>query len=121
MRFVVWLPAVLLAAVLWQLSATPNLAVAEGNLDLVLRKLAHVAAFGALAALVLMALRTNGVRAPYAIVGAALAALAYAVVDETHQSQVATRHGSPLDVAIDAIGIGIVSAIAVSRHRRNRC
>jgi VanZ family protein len=36
----------------------------------------------------------------------------YAVTDELHQSFVAGRHASPLDVAIDAAGVALGLALA---------
>jgi VanZ family protein len=47
---------------------------------------------------------------------AMLITLLYAASDEFHQTFVEGRHGSPLDVLIDAAGI----AIAVAIHTRHR-
>ena len=44
----------------------------------------------------------GGVRRP--LLAAAAISLAYAATDEYHQTFVDGRHGSPLDVGIDAIG-----------------
>jgi VanZ family protein len=45
----------------------------------------------------------------------------YAASDELHQTFVSGRHGSPLDVAIDAFGIGAaVLAWALTARRRGR-
>jgi VanZ family protein len=85
-------------AVLWWLSATPDLGTGLEDWDFVLRKLGHAGAYATLAVAWLWAL---GLRRA----GLALAlTVAYAVVDELHQATVPTRHGSPLDVAIDAAG-----------------
>ncbi len=120
MRWLAWIPPLAIAAALWWASSTPDLAIASGTLDTVLRKAAHVAAFGALAASLLVALRLSGARPTRGLALATALALAYAVVDEVHQSQVPTRNGAPSDVAIDALGIGVVAAVAVYRLRRCR-
>ena len=86
-------------ALIFALSAQPNLNSGLGVWDTVLRKLAHMAAFG-----LLWLLWERALRRPFA---ALAIALAYAVSDEMHQSFVAGRHGSPWDVAIDAAGIGL--------------
>ena len=110
-RILALLPPVLLAAIIWKLSDTPGLTIAHGALDTLLRKLAHVFAFGLLASTCVIAVRAQGVRFSAALVSAAAIALAYAIVDEYHQSFVPTRHGAIADVAIDALGIGIASIV----------
>ena len=101
------------------LSATPDLAVASGWLDTVTRKAGHVAVFGALAAACILALRRWPVAAPTCLLAGSALALAYAVLDEWHQTFVPTRHGAPADVAIDAAGIGIAAIVLAMafRHR----
>ncbi len=112
------LPALIIAAAIWWLSSTPDLAVASGTLDTVLRKTAHVGVFAALALACVLALRANGLGPSRAVVGGALLALVYAVIDEAHQSTVPTRNGAPSDVAIDALGVGLASLALVHRTRR---
>ena len=73
----------LLAAIIWKLSDTPGLTVAHGALDTLLRKLAHVFAFGLLASTCVVAVRAQGVRRSAALVSAAAIALVYAIVDAT--------------------------------------
>src|SRR5215207_7374609 len=86
-------------AVIFLLSAQPDLNSGLGGWDTVLRKLAHMAEFGLLWWLWLRALGRP--------VLAAVITLAYAATDEFHQSFVDGRVGSPVDVAIDAAGVGI--------------
>ena len=117
-RILALLPPVLLAAVIWKLSDTPSLTIAQGGLDTLLRKLAHVFAFGSLATLCVVAVRAQGVRLSAALVSAAAIALAYAIVDEYHQSFVPTRQGAISDVAIDALGIGIASIVLLKVYTR---
>lgn len=116
-RVLACLPAILIASLIWWLSSTPDLAVAAGALDTVLRKTAHVGVFAALALACVFGLRANGLRPATAIWLGALTALAYAAVDELHQSTVPTRNGAPSDVMIDALGIGLASLALVRRAR----
>jgi VanZ family protein len=92
-----WLPVVLWAGVIFALSSVPDLGTGLGGWDLVLRKLGHAAEFAVLGALLVRAL---GAAWPAFAVG-----VAYAVSDELHQTFVPGRQGSPLDVAIDAVGV----------------
>lgn len=108
-----WAPALAMMALLFVLSAQPDLGTGLGQLDLVLRKLGHM---GAYAVLWLALLYAVGEGRP----GVATAlALAYAVSDETHQSFVAGRNGTAHDVAIDALGM-MLAAGAWLRWRRGR-
>ena len=107
-------PPLVLMAVIFVLSAQPDLNSGLGSWDTVLRKLAHMAEFGLLWWLWWRAL---GFGHP----GPAIAiALGYAATDELHQTFVAGRHGSPLDWAIDAAGVGIAGALVVLRASRAR-
>ena len=52
---------------------------------------------------------------------ATVIALLYACSDEYHQTFVAGRHGSPVDVSIDAIGMGLAAlAWTLAARRRGR-
>ncbi len=95
----VWLPVVVWAAVIFALSSIPSLNSGLGTWDVVLRKLAHMTEYAILAALLLRALGREA--------AALVLAAAYAVSDEVHQHFVAGRHASPLDVAIDAVGVAV--------------
>jgi VanZ family protein len=96
-------PPLALMALIFFLSAQPDLNSGLGVWDTVLRKLAHMLEYGVLWFLWLRAL---GYRAPAPAVAAAIAA-AYATTDEVHQVFVEGRHGSPLDWAIDCAGIAL--------------
>jgi VanZ family protein len=93
----VWLPVVLWAAVIFTLSSIPSLSTGLGLWDTILRKGAHVTEYGVLGALLLRAFERE---AP-----ALAAGIACAASDELHQHFVRGRHGAPVDVAIDAIGV----------------
>ena len=118
MRALACLPAIAIAALIWRLSATPNLAIASGWLDTVSRKAAHVTIFGLLCAALVLAFRAQRWSIRTFLLGGAVVALAYACVDEYHQTFVPTRHGTPVDVAIDAFGIGIASIVLAKAFNR---
>jgi VanZ family protein len=94
-----WLPVVLWAAVIFTLSAIPDLGTGLGTWDTILRKLAHTAEYALLGALLLRAIG----RAQLAF----LLGVLYAASDELHQTFVRGRHGSPIDFGIDAVGVAI--------------
>ena len=95
----VWLPVVAWAAVIFAFSAIPDVGTGLGTWDTVLRKGAHVTEYAVLGALFYRAL---GREAP-----ALAAGIAYAATDELHQHFVRGRHASPVDVAIDAVGLAL--------------
>jgi VanZ family protein len=107
-------PPLALMAVIFALSAQPDLNSGLGTLDTILRKIAHMAEFGLLFVLWRRARRW---RAPAA---AAAIAVLYAVSDEWHQSFVEGRVGSPRDVLIDTAGIAIAWAVWHTRFRHRR-
>ena len=95
-------PPLALMGLIFVLSAQPDLSSGLGTADLVLRKLAHMTEFALLWFLWLRAL--GGPARPGA---AATIAIAYAASDELHQSFVDGRHGTPVDVIIDATGVAV--------------
>ncbi|MBC7644545.1 MAG: VanZ family protein [Thermoleophilia bacterium] len=104
--------------VIFALSAQPDLRVAHNDLaDFVVRKLAHVVTYGALALLASMTFRQEGQPLTRLPIGAALFSLLYAASDEWHQTFVTGRHGSPVDVAIDMIGVTLVALLLQLRMR----
>ena len=107
-------PPLLLMAVIFALSAQPDLNSGLGVWDTVLRKLAHMTVYGLLGFLWWRALGYGHPAPAIAIT------LLYAVSDEWHQSFVQGRHGSPLDVAIDALGVGLAGAAVVLASRTGR-
>lgn len=105
-------PPLALMALIFYLSSLPNLGTDLGAIDLVLRKLAHMTEFGLLW---LLSHRALGWKAPRA---AALFVIAYAAGDELHQSLVDGRHGTPVDVAIDAAGVAIAALLLRASRAR---
>lgn len=107
-------PPLAIMALIFALSATPDLNSGLGAWDLLLRKLAHITIFGVLW---LTLARATYWRRP---ILASVIAILYAISDEVHQSFVDGRHGSPVDVVIDAAGVGIaLLAWVVVTRRRN--
>jgi hypothetical protein len=107
-----WFPVVAWAAVIFAFSSIPDLGTGLGGWDLALRKVAHAAEFAVLGAVLLRA--TERTSAAFGL------GVLYAVSDEIHQSFVAGRQGSPVDVAIDAVGVlaGVVLWEQLVRRRR---
>ena len=99
-------------ALIYALSAQPDLGTGLGVWDTVLRKLAHIAIFGVLW---LALARATDWRRP---VLATVIAVLYAISDEFHQTFGNDRHGSPLDVAIDTIGMGLAALAWLQAARR---
>ena len=73
-------------------------------LGTLVRKAAHLCEYALLAGLVWLLLRSYGVRRGWLAV---LIAALYAVTDEVHQAFVPGRLGTPVDVAIDAVGAAL--------------
>jgi len=112
-------PALALMGLIFLVSAQSSLPRVESDLDVVLRKAAHMTEFGMLWWLWVRALHpASDLR--HAVLVALAIALAYAVSDELHQSFVPGRHPSPFDVAIDAAGIGVAVTLWLPRASRVR-
>jgi VanZ family protein len=95
----VWLPVVTWAAVIFAFSSVPHLGTGLGTWDTVLRKGAHITEYAVLGALLYRALGREAI--------ALAAGIAYAATDELHQHFVRGRHASPVDVAIDGVGLAL--------------
>jgi VanZ family protein len=95
----VWLPVLAWAAVIFAFSSIPSLSSGLGVWDTVLRKGAHITEYAILGLLLYRAVERE---APTLAAG-----IAYAATDELHQHFVRGRHASPVDVAIDAVGIAL--------------
>jgi VanZ family protein len=95
------------------LSAQPDLDSGLGVIDLIGRKIVHLATYLVLTLAWFWALRPVAPPGTSLAIAAAIA-FAYAVSDEYHQSFVEGRAGSPVDVAIDAIGV--ILAMALVRY-----
>ena len=110
-------PPLLLMALIFFFSAQPDLNSGLGVWDTIGRKLIHAATYGTLFWLWWRAL---GYGNPWPAV--AITVL-YAASDEYHQTFTEDRHGTSVDVAIDAAGVLIAYLIATrgrSAARRPR-
>ena len=94
-----WVPVAVWAVVIFVLSSIPGLGTGLGGWDLVLRKVGHAGEFAVLGVLLARALGSAWL--------AFVVGVLYAVSDEVHQMFVSGRTGSPLDVAIDTVGVGL--------------
>jgi VanZ family protein len=104
-----WLPVLVWAGVIFAFSSIPSLNSGLGTWDYVLRKLAHMTEYAILAVLL--------ARATGSYAWALALAVAYAGSDEVHQLFVRGRHGSPIDVGIDAAGALVGLAVLRSKLR----
>ncbi len=95
----VWLPVLVWAAVIFAFSSIPSLSTGLGAWDTILRKGAHLTEYTVLGGLLYRALGREAL--------ALAAGIAYAATDELHQHFVRGRHASPVDVAIDAVGVAV--------------
>jgi VanZ family protein len=104
-----WLPVLVWAGVIFAFSSIPSLGTGLGVWDTILRKGAHMTEYAILACLL--------VRATGSYAWAFGLAVAYSATDELHQTFVRGRHGSPIDVGIDAVGALIGLAVWRSKLR----
>jgi VanZ family protein len=112
-----WLPPLALMGLIFFFSAQPDLRSNLGLVDLVGRKIIHAAEYALLCLLWWRALCT--VASPRATIFSALAvSVAYAATDELHQTLVPGRHGSPVDVGIDALGAAVAAWLLRRRLAR---
>ena len=117
-RIDLWLPPLLLMAVIFVLSDQPDLSSGLGVIDVIGRKLVHAAEYALLCLLWWRFLREL-MPSHRAALAAFCVSVAYAVTDEYHQSFVEGRNGTPLDVGFDALGAG-AAMFAVTRRARSR-
>jgi VanZ family protein len=110
-----WAPPIVLMAVIFALSAQPDLNSGLGTADLIGRKIIHASEYALLTFLWWRALRTVVADGTRAVVFAAGIALAYSATDEFHQTFVRDRHGTPVDVLIDSAGI-VLAATLIRRR-----
>jgi VanZ family protein len=99
-KFLLWLPPILWASLIFYLSSIPQLEVtSEPVWNFLTRKLAHIGEYAILGFLVSRAL--NWRHPQLALVLSFL----YAVSDEWHQTLVPTRTGKVADLVFDLFGI----------------
>jgi hypothetical protein len=115
-------PPLLVMVVIFYLSDQPNLVPTHGFFQTFVRKTFHVAEYTVLAFTWWRAI--HGLArgwSKWAELGCAISlTLLFSISDEFHQSFVAGRHGTPRDVAIDAIGMAIAVLIVLALYARRR-
>ena len=99
-------PPLLLMGLIFFFSAQPDLNSGLGVWDTIGRKIIHAATYGAL---FLLWWRALGWRSPLPAIAITLL---YAASDEWHQTFTEGRHGTPVDVLIDASGVLIAYGLA---------
>ncbi len=87
------------AALIFGLSSVSAFGTDLGFWEFVLPKTVHLVEFAVLGFLLVWATKREG--------ASFLLGVAYAASDEVHQHFVPGRHGSTMDVAIDAVGVAI--------------
>jgi VanZ family protein len=98
------------AALIFAVSSIPTLNSGLGTADTVLRKAAHMTEYALLAVLLFRALGDELL--------AFFGAILYAASDELHQAFVRGRHGTPVDAAIDSIGVFVGLTVWIRELRR---
>jgi VanZ family protein len=114
-----WAPPLALMALIFFLSAQPNLSSGLGWIDHVGRKLVHAGEYALLCFLWWRALSTviDRVRALYP---AFAVAVTYAVTDELHQRFVTGRHSTWVDVLIDSMGAALAALVIFRSHKHTQ-
>jgi VanZ family protein len=112
-----WAPPLALMALIFFLSAQPNLSSGLGWVDHVARKLVHASEYALLCFLWWRALCTVMDRLR-ALVPALVIAVGYAATDEVHQRFVSGRHSTWVDVLIDSMGAALAALLLYRVHAR---
>lgn len=111
------LGAILWLSVIFLFSSEPNLRSSfPYNVDLVLRKIAHIIEYFILTVLLYKALQPSLKK--HLLVGVVLLALGWAIFDEWHQLFVAGREGALRDVLFDAGGIFIARYFIIRKTKK---
>lgn len=104
-----WVPVLLWMAAIFYLSAQPDLPHhPEDTVDLLIKKVGHMAEYGILAALVWWAWpRGSEGHRPLVVAQVLVFSGLYAITDEVHQIFVPGRNGQLLDVGFDVLGAAV--------------
>lgn len=109
--FLRWLPPLIWMGLIFIVSAQPTLPSVPGLWDLLLKKTMHALAYGVLAALLMRALRGYWSDERWIRLVSIGVSVAYALSDEFHQTLVPGRDGNLIDVAVDAVGVVVATAL----------
>jgi len=114
-RLMNWAAVLLWAGIIFYASSLSDLGLStKTNLVPIL---GHALEYAVLTFLLIRALGSKKPTIRRTVWIAALLALAYAGSDEYHQSFVANRHPSALDILVDAAAIGAVAILTVTREQ----
>ncbi len=104
-----WLPPILWMTLIFLMSSRQRIGVSEEFIvNFIVFKFLHIVEYAFLYFLFLRAFRKYlSKKTKRAYLYAAIATLLFAISDELHQTFTPTRQGSPRDIGIDAIGIGL--------------
>lgn len=118
-QILIWGPVLIVMIILFIASAQPKyeipgredevyfsgaVPIFPGGWDFLIKKGSHVLVYGLLAGLTLRALHLSGQPLPQAAVLAVVIAVCYAITDEYHQSFIAGRSASIMDIGFDLLG-----------------
>ncbi len=114
-----WLPVFLWCALIYYLSSIPSLkSDFPSDVDLVLRKIAHMSEYGFLTFLFFRASIGQKLYFQKSIAYAVIFSIVFAVTDEYHQSFVFGRNGSLFDVFVDSLGIFFVAFLIYKKKKK---
>lgn len=106
------------AGLIFYLSAQPSLKSGyPWPYDFILRKGAHILEFTVLFLLLLRVFDSQNLAPKKALLWAFVLAILYAIFDELHQAFIAGRVGAPSDVAIDSLGIFLLTWRLIRKNR----
>lgn len=119
-RILIWLPALIWAAIIFFLSAQPQATFEKlGLTDELLSVAAHFVVYAVLMTLVSVALRHGSTRPRKDIYLLAFGLVAlYAISDELHQSFVPGRHATVSDWLVDMLGAGLAWLLLARQEMR---
>lgn len=116
-----WVPVLVWMAFIFALSSRSRLPQPPGVSPDLTAIAGHFVLYATLAALLVWGLGATGMPIRWRLLVALLAAIAYGVSDEYHQSFVPGRDSSPFDVGVDTLGalagVNLAWFVATRRHR----
>jgi VanZ family protein len=115
-------PPLIVMAMIFFFSAQPSDHEHRPLFEVLARKLGHVTGYFLLTLAWWWALNELDLSRSLSaqLRGAALFSLLYAATDEFHQTFVSGRTGTPVDVLIDAIGVGLACLLVTRLYARRR-
>ncbi|NOQ68387.1 hypothetical protein GQ568_03020 [Patescibacteria group bacterium] len=115
-----WLPVFIWCAIIYYFSSIPSLKSDLPNqIDLIFRKIAHMAEYGILTIFLFRAyLKGSGFTIKKSISFAIIFSLTYAFTDEYHQLFVFGREGSLVDVFVDGLGVFFTAFLIYKRVKK---